>query len=275
VRSGIALLLLEYATARDWAQRRFALVTRLTDPDHLALIHWGSSTTELAAGQLEQADWHARRHHEIAARLSSHHAVHAINNVLSVDEAAGRWEQIRARQPRAEQAVAENVETPCVGDACILLLCAEASAELGLAAEAHRLEEEARALGFEGYGYWLDPFYAHLALLRGSLDEVTALLEKSEKWLWVFYDHLRGAATRLEALVAVGRKDEAEAQAVRLSQPGTYLEPFALRALGLVRRDGALLAQAVERFEAMRLDWHASKTRTVAVRAQPFLGTVQ
>jgi hypothetical protein len=120
-----------------------------------------------------------------------------------------------------------------------------ACAELGLSAEANRLEEEARALGFEGYGHSLDPFYARLALLRGSLDEVTTLLEQPADWLWVNYSHARGATARLEALVAVGRTDEVEVLATRLSQPGTYLEPFALRALGLVRRDGALLAQAM------------------------------
>jgi hypothetical protein len=153
-------------------------------------------------------------------------------------------------------------------------VCAEACAELGLEGDAHRLEEGAKALGFEGYGLWLDPLYARLALLRGNLDEVSALLEGSEQWSSMTYDHVHGAATRLEALVAVGRKDDAEVDALRLLQPGSYLHPFALRALGLVRNDGALLAEAVERFEVMGLDWHASKTRTVAVQAQPLPGTV-
>ena len=44
-------------------------------------------------------------------------------------------------------------------------------------------------------------------------------------------------------------------------QSGTYLEPFALRALGLVRGDEALIAQAIARFEAIGLDWHAEQTR--------------
>jgi class 3 adenylate cyclase len=268
LRSGIALVLSEYATAQDWAQRQLALAPLSTDPDQLALIHWQSSVTELAAGRLEQAEAHARRHDEIAARLSPHHAVHAISNVLSVDEAVGHWEQIHARQPRVERAVAENTETPCVEDACLLLLCAEACAELGLSAEANRLEEEARALGFEGYGHSLDPLYARLALLRGSLDEVTTLLEQPADWLWVNYSHARGATARLEALVALGRTDDVEVLATRLCQPGSYLEPFALRAFGLVRRDGALMAQAVERFDAMGLDWHAAKTRNAAAEAK-------
>jgi hypothetical protein len=268
VRSSIALVLTEYAAAQKWAQRRLALAPHFTDPDHLALIHWGSSTAELAAGQLERAEALARRHDAIAARLSPHHAVHAISNVLSLEEAAGRWDQVRSHQQRVEQAVVENAETPCVVDARLLLSCAVACAELGLDAEALRLEEDARALGFEGYGLWLDPLYARLALLRGNLEQVSVLLEESEKWLWPIYDHVYGAAMRLDGLVATGRKDEAEAEATRILQPGTYLEPFALRTLGLVRGDGALLAQAVERFQAMGLDWHASKTRAVADQAQ-------
>ena len=46
-----------------------------------------------------------------------------------------------------------------------------------------------------------------------------------------------------------------------LVQPGTYLEPFALRTLGFVRRDPDLMDQAVDRFEALGLDWHAAQTR--------------
>ncbi len=171
--------------------------------------------------------------------------------MITVEQAAGRWERIRALRQRAERAVAENVQTPCVYDAHLLLSCAVACAELGLDAEARTLEDDARALGFEGYGVWLDPLHARLALLRGDLDQVNALLEESDKWLWSTYNHLYGVTTRLDALVGVGRRDEAEAQAIRVLQPGTYLEPFALRTLGLVRGDGELLAQAIERFQAL------------------------
>jgi hypothetical protein len=44
-------------------------------------------------------------------------------------------------------------------------------------------------------------------------------------------------------------------------KPKTYLEPFALRALGFARKDDGLIAQAIQRFEAMGLDWHAAETR--------------
>ncbi len=146
-----------------------------------------------------------------------------------------------------------------------LLSCAVACAELGLDAESHRLEGDAAAHGFEGFGFWLHPPPAHMALLRGDLERVEVLLDESgETWNQTSDGSLYGVATRLDALVALGRKKEAEADATRLAQPGTYLEPFALRTLGLVRGDPTLIAQAIERFEAMGLGWHASKTRGLA-----------
>ena len=42
-----------------------------------------------------------------------------------------------------------------------------------------------------------------------------------------------------------------------------YLEPFAMRALGVVREDEALIKQAVDRFEAIGLPWHAEQSREV------------
>jgi hypothetical protein len=39
--------------------------------------------------------------------------------------------------------------------------------------------------------------------------------------------------------------------------------PFAVRALGIARRDPRLLADAVSRFVAMGLGWHAKETETL------------
>jgi hypothetical protein len=44
-----------------------------------------------------------------------------------------------------------------------------------------------------------------------------------------------------------------EQEAPTLLRTGTYLEPFALRALGVVREDELLLDQAVDRFNAVGL----------------------
>jgi class 3 adenylate cyclase len=254
----------DFAAAFEWARRRLGLARRLNDPDHLALIHWGSATAELALGHLEDAASHALRHEAIAARLTPHHEVHALGNLLTLDEAAGRWDRLHERTERTERAIAANADTPCVYSARSLLACAVSCAALGLDDEARRLEAEESALGFEGYEIWLDALRARLAMIRGDLDRVEALLDGSEKWCWPTWNYVNGVATRLDALVALGRAGEAVEDAERHALPGTYLEPFALRTLGIARRDPALVAQAQERFEAMALDWYAAETRELA-----------
>ena len=89
-----------------------------------------------------------------------------------------------------------------------------------------------------------------------------ALLDESgSTWHMSMDGSLYGTAMRLEALVALGRTGEAEAAASTLIEPGTYVEPFALRTLGITRGEPALVAQAVDRFEAIGLDWQARRTR--------------
>jgi hypothetical protein len=58
-----------------------------------------------------------------------------------------------------------------------------------------------------------------------------------------------------------------EKEAGVLLRPGTYPEPFALRALGIVREDEALVERAQEGFAALRLDCHAAQTRALRMRA--------
>jgi hypothetical protein len=235
------------------------------DPDKIAHIHYYGATAALAAGRPEEAEELVHRHDAIASRLSTHHEVHALGVLLFVEEALGHWDEIARLQLRVERAVAANEGTPCVLNQRTLLSCAVASGELGEDAEAVRLEEAAAAHGFEGLGFWLDPPPVHLALLRGDLGRVERLLaESGETWHFSLDGSLYAAAVKLEALLALDRKDEAEQEARPLLQSGTYLEPFALRTLGIVRGDEALVAQAAERFEALGLDWHAGKTRALA-----------
>ena len=96
------------------------------------------------------------------------------------------------------------------------------------------------------------------ALARGDLAEVERTLGT---WSPQGLDDVEGLATRLDALVALGRRDDIEAEAPALVIPGSYLEPFALRALGSARGDGGLTLRAVSRFEAMDLTWHADQTK--------------
>lgn len=69
---------------------------------------------------------------------------------------------------------------------------------------------------------------------------------------------------RLDRLAALGDRRRVEVEAVPLLRPGIYLEPFAMRTLGIVRDDKALVGLAIARFEAMGLGWHADETRKVS-----------
>ena len=104
-------------------------------------------------------------------------------------------------------------------------------------------------------------------MIRGDLDRVEALLDRSERWHWQIWNYVNGVAARLDAFVVVGRAAEAVEDAERHAVPGTYLEPFALRTLGIARGDQALVAQAQERFHALGLGWYAAQTDDLALGA--------
>jgi class 3 adenylate cyclase/tetratricopeptide (TPR) repeat protein len=266
-RFSLAQFFGDLAAASEWARRRLELAPRLNDPDHLALIQWTSATAELAVGHLDDALSHARRHEAIAARLTPHHEVHALGNVLCFDEAVGRWDRLHERMEWTERAVAANRDTPCAHNARCLLACAVACAALGLNDAASRLEAEEAALGFEGYDVFLDVPRARLAMIRGDFDRLEALLDGAEKWHWHIWSYVHGVAARLDAFVVLGRAAEAVEDAERHAIPGTYLEPFALRTLGFARADPALIAQAQERFHALGLDWHGAQTHELGLGA--------
>ena len=114
----------------------------------------------------------------------------------------------------------------------------------------------------EGYDFLLDPLRIHLAVARGDLDDVERRIPKeSPPPSTRDFDIL---VARMDGLAALRRRDQLEAEAPALLDPGTYVEPFALRALGIVRPDPELMEQAQQRFREMGLDWHAAQTEALA-----------
>lgn len=146
-------------------------------------------------------------------------------------------------------------------------MTALAAAYRGDAETARRYEERAEELS-GGADLVLSAPRTRLAILRGRLDEVERLaptpqqLQESHSWY-----ALQAAAARLDALAVLRETKQVEVEAPVLGRPGTYLEPFALRALALVREDDALLEQAIMRFETLGLDWHADETRKLKMQA--------
>jgi hypothetical protein len=148
--------------------------------------------------------------------------------------------------------------TPCCLDVSILLNCAAGRAQAGDEDEARRLEAKADALGMEGgrwYQGWFEPPRIRLALARHDVGKLAELTSPEFDWEW------EPVPTYLDALAALGDRERIEAEAPKWLQQGTLAEPFALRTLGIARDDQALLRQALERFKAMGISWHAQQTR--------------
>ena len=252
----------DYDDAAEWARRRISLVGEIHDPDHQADIYMTALAPAVARGQLDEARRYTVSHGELTRELSPHHRLHGVAMSLMLEELLGDWDAVSRLQPRVEEAVAANAGTPCVFDQRSLLVCALARAHLGDEEEARRLEHKAEAHAMTGYGTVLGTPRAQLALHRNNLAAVESLLgEPGVRRSNLPY--LSSMATHLDGLAALGERTRVEDEASRLLQPDTYLEPFALRALGLVREDAGLIERAAGRFEALGLDWHAARTRAL------------
>jgi hypothetical protein len=246
----------DYEDGCEWCRKRVDLVPHITDPDHISLIYGYSFPAFMAAGRLEEARELIEAHDRATVRLSAHHRLHSAHSHTADAAGSGRWEELRDLTATTEAAVAANVDTPCALENLALLSCALAHVHLGNDDEAHRLERVVEGLGKKGFEFrrYLD---IEIAIVRGDLAEVERHLDQ---WEPVGLDEIEGLVAKLNALVALERREEIEADAPRLVIPGSYLEPFALRALGWARNDEAAMRQAIARFEAMGMTWFAEET---------------
>lgn len=262
VQALVSFVSREYPEALEWCRRRAAIAGEFDDPDAEALVYAGGVNPAVACGELEEARRYALRQREVTSSLSPHHRLHGISGVLELEELLGDWPAVLALQAGVQHAVAENRATPCVRNSRSVLVCALAHAHLGNEAESRRLEETGEENAMTGYGTVLDTPRLHLALCRGDLAAVESLLGepavRTSNW---FY--LSSMAAHLDGLAALGKRERVEKEADSACQPGTYLEPFALRALGVVRENEMLLEGAAQRFEAFGLGWHAARTRAL------------
>jgi predicted ATPase/class 3 adenylate cyclase len=242
------------------SQRLLGLLGTTRNPDDREGILWCAALASLAAGRIAEARERARRLLEAAGELTPHHRIHGVALGLMIEELAGRWEAVGSETARAEHAVVANLATPCTMNARALLVCALAAAHCGDEAESRRLELAADALEMEGYGLTIDAPRLRLAVIRSDLEAAERLLESGQA---MYFARTAAAAARLDALAALGRLEDVEDEAEPLLLRNTYLQPFALRALGQVRGDKRLLAESIGGFERMGLDWHADETRAL------------
>jgi hypothetical protein len=262
-RGIVAFVAGEYDHGRAWAERRFELLDRISDPDVRADIHAAPISGCIWSGRFREARRLAAAHEQIVESLTPHHRLHGVAITVEVEELLGRWDVVRDLRERVVAAVGENLETPCVRNPRTLLVSAIASELDGDATAARALEERALELWMEGYGLTLDTPRLRLALARRDLDEserILELIDVSHGWHrgWFVFGNV---SARLDALAALGRRDQVEEEAPGHARRPNYLRPFALRALGRVRGDPGLIRDALVDFESFGLDWHAAETR--------------
>jgi len=258
--SGIALAAKDFGQACALMDQVMVHLPELNNPDASSTETLIAFFVYLRSGNLGAAARASAMATEAAAGLTAHHRLHAAAWQILLPSATGRWDEARAVASEAERVVDANLAaaTPCVMNASILLYCAAASAQAGNEDKARRLQSKAQSLGMEGgrwYQGWFEPPRIRLALARNDLGALAEAVPAEFDWEW------EPASTFLDALAALEDRERIEVEAPNWLQPGTFAEPFALRALGIARTDRALLKQALDRFKAMDLTWHAERTR--------------
>ncbi len=251
----------DFETALSWSKRGLGALEDISDPDHVADIYELAISAHCAAGELDEARRLAIAHEAVVEPLTDHHRLHGVAVLLEVDETRGDWEHALGLADQTEARVEANLDTPCVRNARSLLVVALAAAYLGDESTARRFERRAAEITPEGYDYMLAAPRTRLALLRGELDDVDALVAPADLAAGQTWFVLQSVAARLDALGVAREREKLEREAAPLVQlEHSYLAPFALRALGFAREDQALVDQANSTFESLGLSWHASET---------------
>ena len=247
-----------FQEAAAWSDQRLALLPGIDDPDHVCEAYEAGAPAAAAVCRFDEAWRLAELHGSLSQRLSAHHRVHSVSLELELADALGDWQALAAQTDRAWAAISANLATPCVRNPRDLLLCGLAHLCLGDESRATELERDGLRLAGEGYETYLSGARLRIAIERGDRDAAEALIDLPVERALVWGPGI--FATRLDAFVALGRHDLIERDAPELVQPGTTVEPFALRALGVARRDDELLARADELFAALGLEWHRAQT---------------
>ena len=189
-----------------------------------------------------------------AERLFPHHRMHGVAMALELEEVTGDWEAIRRLIPRTRAAVADNLSTLCVRNSKSLLVCAAACSALGDEAESRALEDEAERLKAEGYEGILEAPRIRLALNRGDMRMVSDLVAKPKIQRRQIMFYPAAVTSYLDALAALGERERLERDAPQFLASPSTLQPFALRALGILRSDRSLLEEAATRFDQLGLE---------------------
>lgn len=257
-RSNCAAVSGRWHDASTLSENRLQLVAGIEDLDHRCEAYESAVPNAVAVCRFREARRLAALHAEASARLSPHHRLHSVALRIEIAENIADWEDALASTDAVIAAVNDNAGTPCVRNARTLIACGLAHVATGDEATAADLLARAKMLEGEGWSGYVNPLRLRFALVRWDRADVERLLDSTVEREYVFGPSVRAA--RLDALAALGHRDAVEAEAPESLRSRTFIEPFAQRALGIVRKDDELLAVADERFQALGLEWHAAQT---------------
>ena len=251
----------DFDEAAQWYARRLALVTDITDPDHQSDIYAGAIAPAVARGRFDEARRHAALHGEVTRGLSRTTACTACLGGRRAGRDARGLAGRTGRRHLVEDAVRANGATPCLRNQRSRSSSARWRASTSTTTTRRAASsEEARAHSFAGFGTVVDtPLPATGARARRPRGRRVAARQA------------RGAPHELASTSARWRPTWT---VWRPSAPATgwrtrrgdwagrvlYLEPFLLRALGLVRDDAGLIERAAGEFDAAGLAWYAAQT---------------
>jgi class 3 adenylate cyclase len=258
-----AFAVADFREALTWSERQLELVDLISDADLLADVYEFALPAHCAAGRFQDARRFVEQHDAIVEPLTPHHRLHGISVRLELEEAVAGWDAILKLAERTQSVVDANLATPCIRNARSLLVTALAAAHQGDEARARALEKRAEEVKLSGSDISLGAPRVRIALLRGEVPDIDVMTPPFGECRGRTWYALQATAARFDALAEVGDRRRIEDEAPELAKPNTYLEPFALRALGRVRKDVRLTEQAAERFDAMGLDWYAAETRAL------------
>ena len=247
-----------FREAAAFSEERLALMAEIDDPDHLCEAYEAASPAVAAVCRFDESRRLAELHGGLSQRLSAHHRVHSVSLELELADTMGDWAELAAQTDRAQAAIEANLATPCVRNPRDYLLLALAHVCLGDEHRARELERAGLRIAGEGYESYLSGVRLRIALERGDRAALETLIRLPVERALVWGPGI--FAARMDALVALASTDGIEAEAPDLVQPGTSVEPFAVRALGVARRDDDLLARADELFATLGLGWHRAQT---------------
>jgi class 3 adenylate cyclase len=249
----------DYERAVATLEQTQALLPELRDPDQRANVDYGGTWVLVGARRFEEARRAVERLEDTVQGLTPHHRLHGLGNRVRLESLLGNWDAVSLLEPQIYERVEANLATPCPMNVETFLSAAAAATYAGHDEDSRRLEQRADEIGMPGYGIHHDPSHIQLALARCDLEQLRRLVdnfdaEGLEPWAY------RNRSALFDALAALGERDRIEADAPAWIEQNSYATPFALRALGLVREDETLVAQAAEKFAAMGLAWHAQRT---------------